>query len=312
MSQADPARPNKSSRPILAQLVALALLLLTAAAVFWPDQPDRRGDGTLLVIMPRSSPARLDALAELATYLGTQARLDLRLEVVGDRAAFEAGLTEAIVVLGPDAVGLALPAAVWQPLVVGRRRVPWNLRPTSVLVSRIDQSAGAEPWSTAPSRTVFGDSLSLVCLAPLAGGASAAPVALPSGVAWGDDPYDHAGVLAAAHHGAFDHAVVRQWDADAALTSGRLDPESWRVRRLGDPVPDVMVLASRRLSRGVRLDLQEALSVLGRRAAGVSLPQARLEAHLGALGFEGFNLLLGPDIEGLRRRYGNCWPHPGP
>jgi hypothetical protein len=131
-------------------------------------------------------------------------------------------------------------------------------------------------------------------------------------VAWGNDPYDHRDVLAAARHGAYDHAVVRQWDAEAALSSGRLDPRRWRVRRLGDPVPDIVVLASRSLSRAARIDLQESLSTLGRDASGKGAGGIDLDGRLAALGFEGFNLLLGPDFDRLRRRYSPCWPDPGP
>ena len=297
---------------LLSQVTALALLLLTAAALFWPLQPEKRGDGALLVLMPESDPLRRDALGDLATYLRTQARIDLHVTLAVDRAALIAGLPEALVVLCPDAVALTLPASSWQPLVAGRRRVPWNLRPTPVLVSRRDAAEWDKPWLSVPERTVFGDSLSLVCLAPLCSDEPTRLTGLPAGVAWGTDPFDHRGVLTAAHLGAFDHAVVRQWDADAALAAGRLNPAEWRVRRIGDPVPDVVVLASRKLSRGVRIDLQEALSVLGRRTAGGTADAGRLEARLGALGFEGFNLLIGPDFERLRRRYGSCWPCSGP
>jgi len=293
-------------------MVALALLLLTAAALFWPQHLDRRSDGALLVLMPEADPLRRDALGELAAYLEVQARIDLHVVLVADRAALIAGLPEALVVLCPDAVALTLPAAAWQPLVAGRRRVPWNLRPTSVLVSRLGVAPQVQPWLTTPGRTVFGDSLSLVCLAPLCLNDDTHLSGLPAGVAWGTDPFDHRGVLAAAQYGAFDHAVVRQWDADLALATGRLNPQQWLVRQIGDPVPDMVALASRELTRGVRLDLQEALSILGRRAAGETDAADRLEARLGALGFEGFNLLLGPDFERLRRRYGSCWPHSGP
>lgn len=305
-------QPAVPARSLLPQLVALALLLITAAALFWPQQPDRRGDGALLVLMPEPDPLRRDALGELAAYLEVQARIDLHVVLAADRAALIARLPDALVVLCPDAVALTLPSSSWQPLVVGRRRVPWNLRPTSVLVSRRGVAFQARPWLTAPGRTVFGDSLSLVCLAPLCLDDDSDLGGLPAGVAWGTDPFDHRGVLAAAQYGAFDHAVVRQWDADLALATGRLDPQQWLVRQIGDPVPDVVALASRKMSRGVRLDLQEALSILGRRAAGETVAAGRLEARLGALGFEGFNLLLGPDFERLRRRYGSCWPHSGP
>ena len=65
--------------------------------------------------------------------------------------------------------------------------------------------------------------------------------------------------------------------ADLAFAAGRLDPAVWQVRRLSEPMPDVVVLVSRRLAQGVRLDLQEALSVLGRRREeGGQLAQSAL------------------------------------
>lgn len=285
---------------------AVALLLLAAAAVLWPHPAAVRGDGTLLVLLPEADARRTAALAALATYLGVHGRLDLQACAVADREAFAAELTGALVILCPDGVAVPLPSAAWQPLAVGRRRVPWNLRPTSVLVTRRPDGAGQTPWLDDAPRTVFGDSLSLVCLAPLC--AEGGPVRFPVGVSFGTDPYDHRGVLEAARHGAYDHAVVRQWDAECAFAAGRLDPRVWHQRRLSEPLPDVVLLASRRLSQGVRLDLQEALTVLGRRNEERADDERRLEAQLGLLGLEGFNLLLGPDFDRVRHRYGACWP----
>jgi hypothetical protein len=297
------------SGPWLTRLGALALVLLAAAALFWPRQSAVRGDGSLLVLLPEADARRHDALAALAAHLGASGRLDLHVQTVPDRAGLDAALGDALVIVCPDGAALSLPSAAWQPLAVGRRRVPWNLRPTSVLVSRLPDLAGAAPWRTDPRRTVLGDSLSLVCLAPLCPDGEAGP--LPAGVGWGRDPYDHRGVLEAARHGAYDHAVVRQWDADLAFAAGRLDPAVWQVRRLSEPMPDVVVLVSRRLAQGVRLDLQEALSVLGRRREEGSATERRLETQLGLIGLEGFNLLLGPDFDRIRQRYGRCWPRTG-
>jgi hypothetical protein len=281
-------------------------MLLAAAALFWPASPSLRGDGALLVLMPEPDPRRREALDSLAQYLGRSGRLELRVELVGDRAAFREALGDALLLVCPDGVALPLPSASWQPLAVGRRRMPWNLRPAPVLVTRRPDAAGATPWFSDPGRTVFGDSLSLVCLAPLCDRERG--LVLPRGVSWGQDPYDHEGVLEAARHGAYDHAVVRQWDAERALAAGRLDPAVWQVRPLAEPVPDVVILASRRLAQGVRLDLQEALTVLGRRTEGNGASEGKLSAQLMLMGLEGFNLLLGPDFDAARRRYGGCWP----
>jgi hypothetical protein len=290
-------------------LVGAVLVVLALAAIFYPGEPLVREDGTMLALLPDPDPRRREALADLAAYLGEQAALELRLQVTTDVASFRAALPGAVVVFCPDALALALPSSAWQALAAGRRRVPWNLRPTSVLVSRRSAPATAAPWLTTPGRTVFGDSLSLVCLAPLCKD-GAAPVK-PAGVGWGRDPYDHRPVLAAAAHGAYDHAVVRQWEAEAALAGGGLDPDLWQVRRLSDPVPDVVLLVARRLPAAARLDLQEALTMLGRDPADANLESRLVRAQLGLLGLDGFNLLLGPDVERLRRQHGRCWPGAG-
>lgn len=292
-----------------AWLVGTGLVVLAVASVFYPREAMVRDDGTLLALLPEPDPRRREALGELTAYLSDQAGIQLRLQLTADTEAFAAALPGALVALCPDAVGLSLPTSAWQALVAGRRRVPWNLRPTSVLVSRRGAPQTVRPWVTAPSRTVFGDSLSLACLAPLCDG-SAAPTR-PVGVGWGRDPYDHRPVLIAAAHGAYDHAVVRQWDADAALAAGSLDPAVWTVRRLSDPVPDVVLLVSRRLPGGARLDLQEALTMLGRDPAHGDLESRLVRSQLGLLGLDGFNLLLGPDFERLRRQHGRCWPGAG-
>ena len=292
-------------RSLVSWLAPLAVLVLATAALLWPPHADRRGDGSLLVLLPEPDPRREEALAGLTKFLANQARLDLRLELARDLGAFQQRLAGALVVLCPDAVAMALPAAAWQPLAAGRRRMPWNLRPTAVLVSRRGHEGVEEPWRTAPSRSGVGDSLSLVCLAPLCD--EDGQRIHSAGLSWGSDPYDHRAVLAAAEHGRYDHAIVRQWDAEAALAAGRLDPAHWQLRRLSPPVPDVTLLGARRLSAAVRLDLQESLSVLGREDDASSA----LVAGLGLLGLDGFNLVLGPDFERLRRRFGHCWPHPG-
>jgi hypothetical protein len=288
-------------------LVAASLLALTAGALLIPPEPLARGDGTLLVLLPVGEVRRGEALEALAAYLGRQARLDLRVQIAGDRQAFAEALPTALVTLCPDGLGLDLPTGAWQALATGRRRVPWNQRPASVLVGRRSLPPQTAPWRTAPARTVFGDSLSLVCLAPLCEDGRREP--LPATVGWGRDPYDHRAVLAAAVHGAYDHAVVREWDAAAALAEGWLDPAHWRVERLSDPLPDVVVFASRRLTGAVRLDLQEALALLGRDDAVLAPADHLVEVQLGHLGLDGFNLLLGPEVERLRRQYDRCWPH---
>ncbi len=297
--------------PAFALLLVLALLLLlTAAALWWPRAGSGDSDGTLLVLSPAADPRREEALAALARYVGDAAGQRLRLEVARDRAAFAAGLSSAAFVLTPDAVAVTLPAAAWQPLAAGRRRVPWNLRPSAVLISRVDAAGGDRPWQTAPDRTAVGDSLSLVCLAPLC--ADGRDGGLPAGVTWGDDPYDHRALFLAARHGAFDHVLGRQWDLEALLAAGRLDGDRWRVRTVSDPVPDLVIMVNRRVPMPSRLAVQQALSVLGRQEQPAFAGAAILAVQLGRLGLDGFNALLGPDFDRLRRRFGPCWPRLAP
>jgi hypothetical protein len=291
-------------------LFAVLLLLLAAAALWWPGPAPDDGDGSLLVLAPAADLRREEVLEKLARYLSQASGRHLGLEIAGDRAAFTSGLDRALVVLCPDGAALPLAAASWHPLAAGRRRVPWNQRPAATLISRRDVPASDAPWLTAPRRTAVGDSLSLVCLAPLCDDAQVRD--LPAGVAWGDDPYDHGALLVAARHGAFDHVLARQWDVEAALAAGRLDRDRWHARTVSEPVPDVVVLASRRLPMRARLSVQQALTVLGRREEPASAVTAKLTSGLGRLGLDGFNALLGHDFDRLRARYHACWPHPAP
>ncbi len=297
--------PTGASRSWLPLLVALLLVLLTLAAIFWPDREAPAGDGTLLVLQPEANVRRDEALAALTDYLAEETDVDLQLRVVRDRTSWLAALDVATVVVLPDAEASRLSLESWQPLAAGRRRVPWNLRPTAVLLSRVGAPATERPWREAPTRTAFGDSLSLVCLAPLCDD-GIVPRQL-TGVAWGADPYDHAGVIEAAKYGAFDHVVVRQWDARMALASGRLDPDQWRLTPLSGPMPDIVVMVRRTTPMATRLALQRAFTVLGRELD--TRPQATevVVRGLGLLGLDGFNLLLGPDFDRLRRRYAPCW-----
>mgnify|MGYP001558175513 CR=1 FL=1 len=162
------------------------------------------------------------------------------------------------------------------------------------------------PWVTAAPRTVFGDSLSLVCLAPLC--ADGETATLPLGAAFGSDPYDHGAVLEALRLGAFDHAVVRQWAAEGFLAGGTARRQDWEVRKLSEPVPDIVLLASRRLPGQLRLTLGEALVTLGRRSGPTPAAALVAQAALAGLGLDGFGLVLEPDFEALRSRYGSCWP----
>lgn len=301
--------PSDRWRLRLPAVVTLLLIALALAAWLWPDDQERRGDGSMLVFMPRADERRLDALKDLADAVGEAAAMDLSLTVTSEMTSFFGQLDRALVVLAPDGLALELRLATWQPVATGRRRVPRNLRPMSVLVSRRSAPATATPWRTAPTRTVFGDSLSMVCRVAWCQDASGDR---PAGVAFGVDPYDHREVLAALRHGAYDHAVVRQWDAEQALADGLLAPTEWKLTVLSDPLPDVMVMASRRLPTAVRMEIQQVLTVLGRSIDHQTGRDRQLVAGLGLFGLDGFNLMLGPEFDRLRRQYEPCWPQPAP
>lgn len=298
------------ARPRIPLVVGALLLILAGAAHWWPAELIPHPGGTLLVLLPEPDLRREEALAGLAGHLGTAAGVDLRLAVARDMAGLREQASDALLVMGPDAAVLSLDPAAWHPLVSGRRRAPWNLRPVPVVVSRRSVPEATQPWRTAPRRTVVGDSLSLVGRALL--GPADLAAARAAGVSWGQDPYDHRRVLWALEMGAFDHAVARQWDVEAMVAAGHLGPEHWRVRAASDPVPDVLIVASRRLPTARRVPLQQALALLGR-SHDVADPESRaVTAGLGLLGLDGFNLLAAPDLDQVRRRHAGCWPAAGP
>lgn len=292
--------------PRIPLVVGALLLILAGAARWWPTDSIPRPGGTFLVLLPEPDARREEALGRLVAYLGSAAGVDLRLGVARDLAALDEQASSAMLVMGPDAALLSLDAEAWHPLVSGRRRAPWNLRPVPVVVSRRAAGEELQPWRTSPQRTVIGDSLSLVCRTLL--GADGLAAARSSGVTWGTDPYDHRPVLLALEQGAFDHAVVRQWDAAALVEAGHLLADRWSIRAMKEPVPDILILASRHLPAARKIALQQGLSLLGREL-GATAPESRaVIAGLGLLGFDGFNLLAAPDLDQVRRRHAGCWP----
>lgn len=287
-------------------VVGVLLLVLAGAARWWPTESIPRPGGTFLVVLPEPDVRREEALEQLVTYLAGAAGVELRLDVARDLAELDDRASAALLVMGPDAALLSLDEAAWYPLVSGRRRAPWNLRPVPVVINRRAVGEDLQPWRTAPRRTVIGDSLSLVCRALL--DAEDLAAARSSGVAWGHDPYDHRSVLLALEQGAFDHAVVRQWDAAALVAAGHLPADRWLIHEMKDPVPDIVIMASQRLPAGRKIALQQGLSLLGREL-GADVPGSRaVIAGLGLLGLDGFNLLAAPDLDQVRRRYAGCWP----
>ncbi len=295
-------------RATSALLAAAAVLLLAILALVWPPQGARDG-GTLLVLDGTAGPRLRQVYQPLAQYCGELLGEDLDVDVVTTRDAFVTAAPRAVVLLCPDAVAFAVSAAQFEPLAVGRRRAPQNLRPCSVLVSRRAAGLVKQPWLAAPRRTVFGDSLSLVCLVPLC--VDGGRARLPAGVVCGDDPYDHRAVLQALVLGAFDYAVVRQWTAETYQEAGRLPVSEWEVRRLSEPLPDIVLLANREVPAGRRLALREGLVTLGRRPGETTVAAQVARAALVGMDLDGFNLLMEPDFEANRRRFGSCWPRTG-
>jgi len=288
-------------------LAAAALVVVLAlGALLWPRGVDLKRTHTLLVYDSSGSAARtVRVFAPLREYMREMVDGPLELVVVRSVPAFRTRLAEQPdFIFAPD--GLALQAAGEQygPLVVGRRAAPQNLRPRSVLVFRRSAPDEPEPWRTRTGATVFGDSVSLTGVDVLR---AAADTSWPPSLACGPDPYDHAPVLHALRLGTFDFAVVRQWDADRFFSEGLLDQGRFGVRSLVGPVPDVVLLASRRVPQRVRLRCGEGLSSLGRLPDSGNPRRRELDRALRDLDLAGFNLLLEPDFESVRKNYPRDW-----
>jgi hypothetical protein len=256
-----PSSPAATPWPLAKILAGVAVVLLAALSAFWPRGGGARDAGTFLVLDPSLGARQRQVYQPLADYCGEVLGRNLQATVVARTSEFLAAAPLATLMLCPDAVAMRTRGAA--ALAVGRRRAPQNLRPMSVLVSRAGAASDPRPWLVAPSRTVFGDSLSLVCLVPLCARRSGA--SWPEGVSFGRDPYDHGAVLEALRLGAFDYAVVRQWAAEAFVAGGGSDAAAWQVVPLTEPLPDIVLLVDARLPGQLRLTLGEAVVTLGRR-----------------------------------------------
>ena len=307
-------RPRNSGpgRGRLLTLAAAGLVLaLAVGALIWPGDGGMRGQGVFLVFDSSGRVERTDEVFEpLALFLEDVTGRPLDIVVVGTREEFAAQIGRgADLAFGPDGLAIGLDPERYPPLVVGRRAAPRNLRPRGVLVYRKSAGAIAEPWNVRPGRTVFGDSLSLAATGAwrrIGSVGSAAPPSMEA-CAWGPDTYDHGPVLHATRLGAFDYAVVRQWDADRFFKGGLLLPLEWGVEPLTVPVPDVVLTAGPGLDRATRIELADRLSAIGRHSEGESPLERRLRGALARLGLVGFNVLIEPDFDLVRRNYAADW-----
>lgn len=300
------------SRWTVAAAVAVAALAL--AALLAPN--GERAGGEVLVVVDPLAATRSEPLAPaLAKWLSRALGRDLRHVVVPSPAAVPARLWADVgIVCGPDRAALALPEEDFVPVAVGRRRAPYNLRPRSVLVHRAGEPAPAEPWRADPARTILGDTLSLAGCGPACREGLApwrAAAGAPGAPACGPDPYDHRPVLIALRAGCFRYAVVREWAAERAFASGLLERREWTATPLSVPLPDVAVMAARRWPAADRVRLGEALLMLSRHPeSDVSPEEVAVRQGLAALDLAGFNPLLEPDFEQVRRQFAACRPRP--
>ncbi|MBM4131328.1 hypothetical protein FJ250_09945 [bacterium] len=321
MSERARPRAGGGRRGPAAAGAALGVLLLAAAAAWWPRPASSPGGIGVVVLDPTGDERRLSSTwPALARVLAGRDAVAPRLDVARTRAAFDELAAGADFLVCPDGVALGLDPGAWAPLGAGRRAAPRNLRPRGVLVSRkeavdrADPEAAAPvpaPWQTAPATLVFGDSLGLAATGVLrpAGGRVAAA---PPGIAWGPDPYDHAPALHALRLGARAHAVVRQWDVERFRAQGLLPDAEWTFTEVSVPVPDLVVMANRRLPAPLRLELGERLAGIGRELSDLTPAERELAATLPELDLVGFNLLIEPDFDLVRTRFAADWTPDGP
>ncbi len=282
------------------------VLVLALGALLWPRSSEQNHTHTLLVFDASGDQARVKGVFRLLqAYLETFAAGPLELVVVRTAGEFQLELATAPdFVLAPDGLALQIPVRQYLPLVAGRRPAPRNLRPRGVLVYRKSAGDAVEPWRTRAAATVFGDSLSLTAVGVIM---SAGKRDLLGDCTFGPDPYDHGPALHALRLKAFDYAVVRQWDAERFFADGLLTSDQFGVRDLIVPVPDVVLMVSREVPRHVRLRSGEGLSSLGRHPGHEAPLEGELCLALPTLHLAGFNLLLEPDFELVRKIFPGDW-----
>ena len=310
MSENGSARGPGRGRAVTLAAASL-VMILTLGALLWPGQGDRPGQYVFLVFDSGGDSARVEAVYDpLALYLCELLGRPLDLVVAPTLEAFRGqAYRGAVIVLCPDGLALGLARDRFLSLAVGRRAAPRNLRPRGVLVYRKTAGLVSAPWRTRPEATVVGDSVSLASTGAWRrlGTAATDGPGLQSACSWGPDPYDHGPALHAARLGGFDYALVRQWDATRFFAAGLLSPLEWGVDPLTVPVPDIVLMTSADLAAKDRLELGDRLSSLGRQSGAETPAATRVRLALRGLGLAGFNLLVEPDFDLVRRNFAADW-----
>ncbi len=304
MSESPEAIEGPTKFPKTTLAAAALVLVLALGAAFFPSSKGYEMQEVFLVFdAPGSGTEREEFFHSLAQVLGEISEHSMEVVVCTTRGEFMKQAQGGVDFLFcPDGLALELDPAKYAQMAVGRRRLPSNLRPRGVTVFRKSVGKSARPWESHAKRTVFGDSISLVSVGP------EGPVMRKGECAFGPDPYNHAPALHALRLGAFDFALVRQWEAEEFFASGLLDPNIWGVHTRTVPVPDMVVMASTMIPLVDRLKWADTLALVGRSEGETSEPVSLLQSHLGALGLVGFNILLEPDFELVRRNFTRNWP----
>ncbi len=297
----------KSDGPTLPRVTlaaAFLVLILALGSVFFPHSGQYEMHEILLVYdTPGVNAGRDVFFRSLAQTLEKISGHPMKLVVAESRGEFlRLAVAGVDFILSPDGLALELEPTQYSQMASGRRKAPSNLRPQGVMVYRKSAGCVERPWESHPRRTVFGDSLSLVCMGGIGSGLRA------EGCSFGPDPYDHGSVLHALRLGAFDFALVRQWDADDFFSSGLLDSAVWGLKKRTVPVPDIVVMASQEIPLVDRLQWADTLALTGRSGQPASESTEMMVHNLDKLGLVGFNILLEPDFEMVRRIFARHWP----
>jgi hypothetical protein len=284
-------------------VASIFIILLAFGALFWPRGESVPHRDVLLILDPAADSQRIQELYQ--PLLSLLARADgqgLHLEVSNNLVDFQNRADRgARYVLCPDRIALGFGDLRYVPLVIGRRAAPRNLRPQGALVYRKSPGVGLEHWQNNYGRVIAGDSLSLLISENLVVGWGVLG-------AVGPDPYNHGPALHALRLADFDYALVRQWDAQRFFESGLLLHEEWGIDLLGDPWPGLILMADAELATSRRVKTAEALAAIGRDPENVKDSESTVINGLKLINLVGFNHLLEPDFDLVRKRAKENWP----